>query len=55
MRPERWQQVEQIYHSALEQDPTQRGAFLDGACEGDGDLRSEVESCSLRETRRAVF
>src|SRR5262245_31140439 len=44
MKPERWQQVEQIYHSALEHEANQRAAFLAAACAGDQTLRREVES-----------
>src|SRR5579864_1015369 len=44
MTPERWQQVDQLYHSALEREPGQRSAFLAEACAGDEELRREVES-----------
>ena len=44
MKPERWQQVDQIYHAALERDASQRATFLDQACVGDAELRQEVES-----------
>src|SRR5689334_871368 len=44
MKPERWQQIEQLYHSALERKGGQRVAFLDAACAGDDALRREVES-----------
>jgi eukaryotic-like serine/threonine-protein kinase len=44
MNAQRWRQVEQLYHSALEREPGQRGAFLAEACLGDGELRREVES-----------
>src|SRR6202165_1072759 len=44
MTPERWQQVDQLYHSALEREPGQRSAFLLEACGGDEELRREVES-----------
>ena len=44
MTPERWQQVDQLYHSALEREPGQRSAFLVEACAGDEELRCEVES-----------
>jgi serine/threonine protein kinase len=44
MNPERWQQIEQLYHSALEQEPEQRNGFLTEACQDDADLRREVES-----------
>jgi Tol biopolymer transport system component len=41
---ERWQQVEQLYHSALERGAEGRAAFLAEACGGDEGLRREVES-----------
>ena len=44
MKPERWRQIEQLYHSALEQAPAQRTVFLNEACQGDAELRREVES-----------
>ena len=44
MTPERWQQIEKLYHAALEHKPSQRGAFLDQACARDAELRREVES-----------
>jgi serine/threonine-protein kinase len=44
MTPERWQQVDQLFHSALEHEPEERAAFLDEACGGDAELRREVES-----------
>lgn len=44
MTPERYQQIAEIYHSALELAPTQRVAFLAQACAGDEELLREVES-----------
>jgi tRNA A-37 threonylcarbamoyl transferase component Bud32/Tol biopolymer transport system component len=44
MTPERWQQVGDLYRSALEQPESERGAFLDRACGDDSTLRHEVES-----------
>ena len=44
MTPERWRQIEQIYHSALEREESQRASFLKEACAGDEELRQEVES-----------
>ena len=41
---ERLQQIERIYHAALERDETEWESFLDAACAGDGDLRREVDS-----------
>src|SRR5215472_990748 len=44
MDPQRWQRVEQVYHSALAVAVSQRSAFLDETCSGDDSLRREVES-----------
>src|SRR5262249_38381631 len=44
MKPERWQQIEQHFHAALECKASQRAAFLDEVCAGDETLRREVES-----------
>ena len=40
---ERWQQIERIYHLALEQPPYARAAFLDRQCDADTTLRVELE------------
>ena len=44
MTPERWQQVKEIFNSAIKQEPDQRAMFLSRACSSDDDLRNEVES-----------
>jgi serine/threonine protein kinase len=44
MQPERWQQIDQLFHSALEQEPNRRAVFLAQKCGGDGSLRIEVEA-----------
>jgi len=44
MNPERWQQVENVYHAARQRSPLERSVFLDGACRDDSDLRRKVES-----------
>ena len=44
MDPERWQQVDQLFHSALEREVGERAAFLAQACTGDDALLQEVES-----------
>jgi len=41
---ERWQQIESLYHAALEQDVSHRSGYLREACEGDAELEREVES-----------
>ncbi|MGH9720105.1 MAG: protein kinase domain-containing protein [Bryobacteraceae bacterium] len=49
MSPERWRQVEQLYHAALERDSETRPAFLSEACASDAELRREVESLLAQE------
>src|SRR5262249_44594796 len=44
MTPERWQQIEKVYHSALEVEESKRDEFLEKTCAGDETLRHEVES-----------
>ena len=44
MTPERWQQVKEIFNSAINYHPEERGSFLSQACSGDENLRREVES-----------
>jgi Tol biopolymer transport system component/predicted Ser/Thr protein kinase len=41
---ERWQQVEEIFHEALQRDPGEREGFLRQACRDDSGLRREVAS-----------
>jgi serine/threonine protein kinase/Tol biopolymer transport system component len=43
MTPERWRQVEEIFHAALSRGENERPAFLTHACAGDLALRREVE------------
>lgn len=44
MDRERWRRIEQVYHSALERRPDERSTYLDHACEGDEDLRAEINT-----------
>jgi len=50
MTPERWQKIEALYHAAQERDPGERSAFLEGACNGDDDLKREVELLLAQES-----
>ena len=43
MSTERWQQLEDLFHAALDRAPADREAFVAGACGGDAGLRQEVE------------
>src|SRR5262245_59500903 len=43
MERDRWQQIEEIYHAALDRAPDGRAAFLAETCAADSDMRREVE------------
>ena len=53
--PGRWRRVEDLCHAALEHEPPQRDAFLTAACEGDDELRREVESLLVNAGRVDEF
>ena len=55
MKPERWQEIEQLYHAALQRDASERAAFLVEACKGDETLRREVESLLRYEAQAENF
>ena len=44
MTGQRYEQIGQLFHQANELEEGQRRHFLDQACNGDDDLRQEVES-----------
>jgi serine/threonine protein kinase len=44
MTPERWQQIRELLHSALQLEPAQRPAYLDRHCSSDLMLRKDVDS-----------
>src|ERR1700675_3932151 len=44
MNEERWRQIEELCHSAREREAGGRSVFLDQACQGDVELRREVEA-----------
>ncbi len=55
VNPERLQQIEQLYHAALEREPSQRAAFLEEACGADDELRQEVKSLLSYKSEAADF
>jgi len=55
MEAERWHRVEQLYHEALKIDVAQRAVFVKEACQGDAELREEVESLLSYEKSAADF
>jgi formylglycine-generating enzyme required for sulfatase activity/predicted esterase len=44
MNPERWRQLEELYHSALERPAALRSGFLAQACTDDPELQHEIEA-----------
>ena len=52
---ERLEQIERLYHAALEQEEKQWGAFLETECAGDEALRHEVESLLAYSKRSESF
>src|SRR5215813_2739265 len=44
MTPERWQKVKEIFHAALDKPAAERMAFVAKKCDGDAELRQQVES-----------
>ena len=55
MTPERWQKIEQLYHTALARDVSLRAAYLQEACAGDDSLRREVESLLAQDSSAQGF
>jgi serine/threonine protein kinase/tetratricopeptide (TPR) repeat protein len=53
--PERWQQIKIVLEGALDREEAERTAFLDAACEGDDELRREVESLVASEPELGDF
>ena len=44
MKPERWEEIEELFHSALQCAPDEQATFLDEACGYDAELRQQVEA-----------
>jgi Tol biopolymer transport system component len=55
MTPERYRQIGELYHAALEVDEDDRAAFLERACAGDEEMRREVESLVISHEEAADF
>jgi serine/threonine protein kinase/dipeptidyl aminopeptidase/acylaminoacyl peptidase len=51
LTPERWSQIEELFHRAVECAPEDRPLLLDQACGEDAELRREVESLLASEER----
>ena len=55
MTPERWSEIERLYHAAASHDAAERSAFLADACGEDDALRQEVESLLSLESSAEEF
>jgi hypothetical protein len=55
MDQESWLKVEEVFHAALERPREQRQEWLDGACDGDAELRRQVERLLSNEGRAGSF
>jgi eukaryotic-like serine/threonine-protein kinase len=51
----RWQQIEELYHSAATLRPEEQAAFLDRACRDDPELRRELESLLAHDKQAEDF
>ena len=51
MTPERWQQIRDVLHSAMQLPSMDRAAFLDVHCAGDAELRKEIEELLVSDDR----
>jgi TolB-like protein/Tfp pilus assembly protein PilF/predicted Ser/Thr protein kinase len=55
MTPERWQQINELYHLTLELDANRQATFLNEACGADAALRDEVESLIVSHDQAGTF
>ncbi len=55
MEPDRWSEVERVYHGASARPAGERAAFLAEACAGDEALRREVESLLAEPASASAF
>ena len=55
MAPERWQQLEDLFHAMIELPPERRAAALAAACGGDAELRAEVERLLHADGQASAF
>jgi len=52
MNPDRWQQIESLFHAVVERPESERDAILAGA---DQDIRQEVEALLAQENRNMAL
>ena len=51
MTPERWQQLDELFRTAVEVPIAERAAFLDSRCTGDEELRRDIEGLLNQDAR----
>jgi serine/threonine-protein kinase len=55
MTPKRWQRVKEIFQAALDKPAAERAQFVANACDGDAELRKQVESLLASSERDGSF
>jgi serine/threonine-protein kinase len=55
MKPEEWNEIDELFQEALKEAPGDRGAFLDRACDGREVMRREVESLLTHHEQAQTF
>ena len=55
MTPDRWPEIDRLFHAALERSADERTVFLSTACAGDAELMREVESLLVHAAAAAPF
>ena len=55
MTPERWQEVEALFHEALDRPSLERASFLDHACAGDEELKAEATTLIAAHDEAGAF
>ena len=55
MKPDRWLKVKEIFQAAMDRAPAERSPFVSDACDGDEELRKEVESLMSSDGRSGTF
>src|SRR6185295_12431000 len=55
LNQELWRKVEDLFHAALDHAPETRQSFLNSACEGDDDVRRQVEFLLSKEAQAGSF
>jgi hypothetical protein len=55
MTPESWKRLKTIFHGALDLHPAERGSFLADACQGNEELRHQLEKLFVAHDENGSF